>query len=99
MYTYITISFSYLFTFLLTFSASPPAYDEIHMQQPPVNPYYQSSPNVSFGQNELTYSPDISGLTLNSPVNNIYPDLSGRANYDRRNSYHGGGGAGDAPVY
>ena len=68
------------------------------MQQPPVNPYYQSSPNVSLGQNELTYSPDISGLTLNSPVNNIYPDLSGRTNYDRRNSYHGGG-AGDAPVY
>lgn len=81
-----------------TLPASPPAYDEIHMQQPPVNPYYQSSPNVSFGQNELTYSPDISGLTLNSPVNNIYPDLPGRTNYDRRNSYHGGG-AGDAPAY
>ena len=93
---YIFVVFVYIFLF--TFSASPPAYDEIHMQQPPVNPYYQSSPNVSFGQNELTYSPDISGLTLNSPVNNIYPDLSGRANYDRRNSYHGGG-AGDAPVY
>ena len=86
------------FSYLFTFSGSPPAYDEIHMQQPPVNPYYQSSPNVSFSQNEQNYSPDISGLTLNSPVN-IYPDLSGRTNYDRRNSYHGGGGAGDAPVY
>ena len=75
--------------------SSPPAYEDcIHRQQPAVNPYYQSSPNVSYGYGDMV-SPNVSGLVNNSPggLHSLYPDLSGttsRGLYDsRRNSFHG----------
>jgi len=74
----------------------PPAYDKLHIQQPPVNPYYRPlSPNLSSHENyERTTIPNSSTRSSNLDFSttyssrNLYPDLSSnRRIYDYRNRY------------
>ena len=74
----------------------PPAYDKLDIQQPPVNPYYWPSPNLSSRENyeRIATIPNSSTRSSNLDFSssyssrNLYLDLtSDRRIYDYRNRY------------
>ena len=75
----------------------PPAYDKLDIQQPPVNPYYRPSLNLSSHENYDRTSTIPNASTRSSNLDfsssyssrNLYPDLSNnRRIYDYKNNFY-----------